>query len=157
MSLFSLGEKIWLEPAFGRARHRPVAGDTPPTEVEVAGPETLVAMLRRGDGPDPAADALETAPDTAEPSTAEPGTAEPGTAGPGTGGLGTAELLVAADRLMSWVVARQAELVAALHTEVQDEAAAHAASRPGGTVGAGLGFTLTAEELVPLLNLSGRA
>ncbi|WP_192476335.1 DUF222 domain-containing protein, partial [Arthrobacter sp. AET 35A] len=58
---------------------------------------------------------------------------------------------------MSWVVARQAELVAALHTEVLDEAAAHAASRPGGTVGAGLGFTLTAEELVPLLNLSGRA
>ncbi|NOJ59561.1 HNH endonuclease signature motif containing protein [Arthrobacter sp. 260] len=141
-SLFNLGKAIGLEPSLGKVGHRPVAGDTPPTEVEVAGPETLVAMLRRGDGPDPEADALETAPDTA---------------GPGTAGPGTAELLVAADRLMSWVVARQAELVAALHTEVQDEAAALAASRPGGTVGAGLGFTLTAEELVPLLNLSGRA
>lgn len=58
---------------------------------------------------------------------------------------------------MSWVAARQAELVAALHAQVQDQAAAHAASRPGEKVGEGLGFTLTAEELVPLLNLSTRA
>ncbi|MBP2216734.1 HNH endonuclease signature motif containing protein [Arthrobacter sp. CAN_C5] len=141
-----------MEPVAARVRRRPVAGDTPPTVVEVASPETLVAMLQGDTRQAAGTGALEPPPDTAEPDTAESDTAEPDTAEPDT-----ADLLVAADRLMSWVVARQAELVAALHTEVQDQTAAQAGSRPGGRVGAGLGFTLTAEELVPLLNLSTRA
>ncbi|MBG6190999.1 hypothetical protein IWX64_001953 [Arthrobacter sp. CAN_A212] len=144
-----------MEPVVARVRRRPVAGDTPATVVEVASPETLVAMLQGDTRQAAGTGALEPPPDTAEPDTAEPDTAEPD----------TADLLVAADRLMSWVVARQAELVAALHTEVQDEVqdrvqdqgAARAGSRSGERVGAGLGFTLTAEELVPLLNLSTRA
>ncbi|MHA7156410.1 HNH endonuclease, partial [Arthrobacter sp. TMN-50] len=59
----------------------------------------------------------------------------------------------------SWVAAREAELVAALHDEVQAAAAALAASRrgSGSRIGTGLGFTLTVEELAPLLNISGRA
>ncbi|MBG6191567.1 hypothetical protein IWX64_002532 [Arthrobacter sp. CAN_A212] len=144
-----------MEPVAARVRRRPVAGDTPPTVVEVASPETLVAMLQGDTRQVAGTGALESPPETAEPDTAEPDTAEPD----------TADLLVAADRLMSWVVARQAELVAALHTEVhtevqdrvQDQGAARAGSRSGERVGAGLGFTLTAEELVPLLNLSTRA
>ncbi|WP_026553069.1 DUF222 domain-containing protein [Arthrobacter sp. H20] len=106
------------------------AGNTPVTVVEVAGPESLVGLLL----PQPAG---------AQTTRGVPC---------------TADLLVAADRLMSWVAARQAELVAALHGEVQGHAV-RVASGPGARsgVGSGLGLTLSAEELAPLLNLSGRA
>ncbi|MHA7294002.1 HNH endonuclease signature motif containing protein [Arthrobacter sp. HLT1-21] len=107
------------------------AGNSPATLVEVAGPESLVGML----------------------------TPQGSRAHEAGGGPDTAELLVAVERLASWVAARQAELVAALHVEVQAQAAALAASRSGSgsQIGNGLGFTLSAEELAPLLNISGRA
>lgn len=104
-------------------------GNGPTALVEVAGPESLVSMLTPQDTQAHAAD----------------------------GALDTAELLMATERLASWVAARQAELIAGLHDEVQDAAAALAASRQKSGIGSGLGFTLSAEELAPLLNISGRA
>ncbi|GAA1117384.1 hypothetical protein GCM10009582_13300 [Arthrobacter flavus] len=117
------------------------------TEVELAGPESLVAMLlpweaNRVPAKEPAGQDADGPADKASEAASDP--------------VATiSDLLLAADRLLSWVTARQAELVVDLHREVQSLAASRPASRQG--VGTGLGFTLTAEELAPLLNLSGRA
>ena len=133
------------------ARGRRFAANTAATQVELAGPASLVGMLL------PQAPAHGIAHDPAEEPAKEG--ADGSTDAPIGDVSGTAELLVAVGRLASWVAAREAELVAALHDEVQVAAAGRAASRPGSgaQIGSGLGFTLSAEELAPLLNISGRA
>ncbi|MFD1847906.1 hypothetical protein ACFSFX_15045, partial [Arthrobacter flavus] len=124
------------------------------TEVELAGPESLVAMLLPGEAnrvpaKEPAGQAADGPADKASEASDEPSEAA-------SDPVATiSDLLLAADRLLSWVTARQAELVADLHREVQSLATSGSSSRQG--IGTGLGFTLTAEELAPLLNLSGRA
>ncbi|MBG6181182.1 HNH endonuclease [Arthrobacter sp. CAN_A1] len=139
------------------ARSHRFAGNSLATEVELADPASLVGMLLPQDPG--RATAQEPAKDPAkEPANSSADNAAGDVPGPSGDAPDTAELLVAVGRLGSWVAAREAELVAALHDEVQAAAAALAASRPGsGQVGSGLGFTLSAEELAPLLNISGRA
>ncbi|SDI49077.1 protein of unknown function [Arthrobacter subterraneus] len=72
----------------------------------------------------------------------------------------TLDLLRAADRLASWVAARQAVLLAQVLDRVQDQEhvlltgrADPGAGRDGG---AGLGFMLAAQEIAPLLRVPGR-
>ena len=63
----------------------------------------------------------------------------------------TLDLLRAADRLASWVAARQAGLLAEVFDEVHREERAHS-----GTVDARFSFTLAAQEIAPLLRVPGR-
>ncbi len=180
---WSTGEVAGVLRRLGKAsRAHRFAANTAATEVELAGPESLVTLLLpwnaiRDSAKEP----------TGKPDGPGDGAGQEPAGGPGqepadgvgqepAGGAGEAasdpvakisDLLLAADRLLSWATARQAELVADLHREVQSlaasQAASQAASRAGSQAGSrrgisnGLGFTLTAEELAPLLNLSGRA
>ncbi|WP_026545604.1 DUF222 domain-containing protein [Arthrobacter sp. 35/47] len=72
----------------------------------------------------------------------------------------TLDLLRAADRLASWVAARQAVLLAQVLDRVQDQEHVLLTGRAdpgaGRGAGSGLGFTLAVQEIAPLLRVPGR-
>ncbi|MHA7140637.1 HNH endonuclease signature motif containing protein [Arthrobacter sp. Sr33] len=145
---WSTGEVAGVLRRVGKtSRSHRFAANTAATEVELAGPESLVSMLLpweadRVPAKKPAGKAADGPADGPSDEASDPV-------------AGISDLLQAVDRLASWAAARQAELIADLHREVQSLAASRASSRQG--IGTGLGFTLTVEELAPLLNISGRA
>lgn len=69
------------------------------------------------------------------------------------------DMLRAADRLGSWVAARQASLIAEIFAMIdrqEDHNAGKSGGRSGGGSGSRLGVTLAAEEIAPLLRVPGR-